>query len=540
MLKNDLLGFAGLIDSKGRVNSNYIRSTSKYYDELVEVLQPFIDEYSLENYKISEVIVMIIHDVEMNNKCEICNKETSLDTVNKTFRTFCSNKCSNNKNSSKFDKIKQTNLERYGETHNFNHTKEKRHITMMEKYGNLYPMQIPEIRKQIETTNIARYGYKNPAKSQLVIDKIRNKHQVLFDGKHFSQQHIDEVILEQLKSKDFCEKICQDKTKTFSMYASELGITTSTLLKYIRMHHELKISRKPVSSIESMLTQFIENFGITVINNSRNVIDREIDIWLPEYNLGIELNGIYWHSDILDKKNKYTALDKFKKCNEKNIKLFTFFEHEISDKFDIISDMILHSVGKYDKTVYARETNFIKITHQQKKEFFNQNHIMGDIKTSINYGLCHNGIIVAAISFIHDRFSQDKNTCEIARFAIKNGYHVPGGFAKLFKNAVKEEKFGRIVTYANLRFGNYQNVYEKNGFVYDSTTKPGYMYAKQTGRDKFEFRSRGMAVKSKLSKFLENYDETQSQYENMINHGWHRIWDCGNAKYTWTNPDTAQ
>jgi len=134
---------------------------------------------------------------------------------------------------------------------------------------------------------------------------------------------------------------------------------------------------------------------------------------------------------------------------------------------------------------------------------------------------------------IQDRFNHQTNKYEIARFAVKNGYHIPGAFSKLFFNATSTEDISEVVTYANLRFGNEDNVYLKNGFNFESVSKPGYMYAKQSGRNKFQYVSRSQAIKTNLHKIVENFDPKLSQYENMTNAGWYRIWDCGNAKYTW-------
>jgi hypothetical protein len=34
--------------------------------------------------------------------------------------------------------------------------------------------------------------------------------------------------------------------------------------------------------------------------------------------------------------------------------------------------------------------------------------------------------------------------------------------------------------------------------------------------------------KHKLPKLLKEFDPTQTEWENMINNGYDRIWDCGN------------
>jgi hypothetical protein len=40
--------------------------------------------------------------------------------------------------------------------------------------------------------------------------------------------------------------------------------------------------------------------------------------------------------------------------------------------------------------------------------------------------------------------------------------------------------------------------------------------------------------KHKLPKMLEKFDINKTEYENMKENGYDRIWDCGNIKFTFT------
>ena len=41
--------------------------------------------------------------------------------------------------------------------------------------------------------------------------------------------------------------------------------------------------------------------------------------------------------------------------------------------------------------------------------------------------------------------------------------------------------------------------------------------------------------KHRLPKLLETFDASLTEGENMRNSGFYRLWDCGNAKWEWTN-----
>lgn len=78
--------------------------------------------------------------------------------------------------------------------------------------------------------------------------------------------------------------------------------------------------------------QIIENDRKTILNNLTNHY-LELDIWLPELNLAIEYNGLYWHSDEYSMKNDYVKLEE---CKNKGITLIIIMDNEwISSQYEI-------------------------------------------------------------------------------------------------------------------------------------------------------------------------------------------------------------
>ena len=57
------------------------------------------------------------------------------------------------------------------------------------------------------------------------------------------------------------------------------------------------ICEKMRSNEEQIIVELCEDFGLIVETNVRSIISPlEIDIWIPELKLAIEINGVYWHS----------------------------------------------------------------------------------------------------------------------------------------------------------------------------------------------------------------------------------------------------
>ncbi len=69
------------------------------------------------------------------------------------------------------------------------------------------------------------------------------------------------------------------------------------------------------------------------------------------------------------------------------------------------------------------------------------------------------------------------------------------------------------------------------GFVFDHISSPNYWYydsnKKLYSRIKFQ--------KHKLINLIEKYNHTLTEWENMKNNGYDRIWDCGSDVFIWNH-----
>ena len=117
---------------------------------------------------------------------------------------------------------------------------------------------------------------------------------------------------------------------------------------------------------------------------------------------------------------------------------------------------------------------------------------------------------------------------ELIRFANKIGYTVIGGASRLFSKFIKDHNPESIISYSDERW-NTGNVYKQLGFKFQSTSGPSYRYTKNYTN----LESRVKYQKHKLKELLSDFDESKSEWQNMVENGYDRIWDCGNSVYTW-------
>jgi hypothetical protein len=114
-----------------------------------------------------------------------------------------------------------------------------------------------------------------------------------------------------------------------------------------------------------------------------------------------------------------------------------------------------------------------------------------------------------------------ENHGELIRYATSK--NVRGGARKLFKYFIKNYRPEQILSYCDKRWGT-GSLYEQLGFIQQQDTGVGYFYVK--GYDRI--------YRYALRK-NENDDPNLTEYENRLNQGYKRIWDCGNTKWIWIN-----
>ena len=152
--------------------------------------------------------------------------------------------------------------------------------------------------------------------------------------------------------------------------------------------------------------------------------------------------------------------------------------------------------------------------------------------SSVKLGAYYNNLLVAVMTFGKKRKSlgyknKNKNEYELIRFATNQ--RIVGIAGKLLKRFIKNYNPYKIITYADKRY-SVGNLYEVLGFNKIKDTKPNYWYF-ELGND-VRWHRYGFA-KHTLSKKLKSYDATLSEWDNMKNNRYDRIWDCGHTKYEW-------
>ena len=409
--------------------------------------------------------------------CQNCKKRTNIYS-GKGFYEFCNKTCAS--------KVKT-----YGEKNKLDIDKDKvREMYLIQK------LSPKSIGKQLGCSNVTI----NKIVKELGIDRTHSEQQKLHNVRKGNPAlNAGDFDRDKAFNIDFITK--ENETKSISVIAQEIGCSPSLLLQQLGKNG-IKAKNNKLTIPEKMIQDFLKEKGIEFVENYRD--QKEIDIYIPKYNLGIEVDGVYWHSEKF-RENTY-HIDKTCFFGLKGITILHFWDFEVVNQYDIVTDVISSKLGITER-IFARKCNVKDVSAKDARIFCDSNHIQGYANSSIKKGLYFNEELVALATFAKPRYDKD-HELELIRYCSKNGITVVGGFSKLISKVE-----GTMMSYANLRFST-GNVYKANGFKYIRTSQPGF----------FWYNVNNGKIDKRLS--------IQRPWQDMQLEKVYRVFDCGNQVYS--------
>ena len=110
--------------------------------------------------------------------------------------------------------------------------------------------------------------------------------------------------------------------------------------KLIRLCPICYPERAAETTIETYIKSVLDKYNIKYVQHNRKILKgKELDFYLPSERIGIECNGVYWHSmEML--KDKDAHIKKHQKCKDMGINLLYFWEQDIHKHFGAIENII--------------------------------------------------------------------------------------------------------------------------------------------------------------------------------------------------------
>lgn len=484
------------------------------------------------------------------------------------------------------NKAKATNLERYGVENvmQSDEIQDKAKATSLLKYGVEHPSQNTEIKAKVRNTIVARYNVPCVFQSDEIKEKIRESMLALYgvdnpmklvdfqeaakqtnlkrygvewynsSNKGLERRLTDPSKLDQFLA--FRENVQTfilnnySSSPTLTQIAKDTGVDIATVSSYIISTHTQSLINYNLPSMEAEIVEFLRVHvpNIQIEMHNRNIIaPYEIDIYLPEYEVGIECNPTCTHnSSIADpwgtspKPYKYHQM-KSLMAQESNVFLFHIFGYEWTYKSDIIKSMLLNILGQ-SSSIYARNCKVVELSDKDCSTFLAAHHRQGSMHASIRLGLQTNyNELVAVMTFNKLRStigqsSTDMNMLELSRFCSATGIRVVGGASKLFKYFLTHYFCDAVVSFSDVAHTR-GNLYSKLGFKMCNLSTPGYVWVNYSNDT---YLNRVACQKSNLPKLFDDLPDTDyTEREVMESHGYVQVFDSGVIRWEWY-PDSTE
>lgn len=525
-------------DSPNRLRESFF--IKNYIDIHSDILEFSSD---INDISFKERIWYWVNNINSEYLCKCGNRTTFNKNWKDGYRKWCSPKCAQNDKKTK-EKRKLTVIEKYGVDNiaKLKETKIKQEKTNLKRWGHKSTFQNKEVQKKWKNNIKNKWGVEHVFQLKSIKDKSRKTSLGKWGVEHFVQSN---EYKEKLEDMGFSNRLRETYIKKHFEKYSDIGLEFISIenrilklkgkCKHLFNIHYDSLKRRiengyeycticnPINSGQSqeekLIIDWLKGLGLEIIERDKS-LGIELDILIPDLNIAIEYNGLYWHSELY--KDKFYHLNKTEICNKRGIRLIHIWEDHWLYKKEIIKSMLLNSFKLNTNKIFARNCKIVLVDSKSKNDFLDKNHIQGKCQSSINIGLEYNGDLVSLMTF-GGRNINKKKEFELIRFCNKINTNVVGGASKLFSYFIKNYNYQSIISYADI--SNFTGgLYKLLGFDYSHRSQPNYWWVVDGNRyHRFTYN------KKRLIK--EGGDPNMTEVGIMYKRGHFRIFGCGQDKY---------
>lgn len=276
------------------------------------------------------------------------------------------------------------------------------------------------------------------------------------------------------------------------------------------------------SGPEHEMAEHLRSLGLNVQQTVRSLVPRtEFDIYLPDYKLAIEFNGLFWHSEAFKVRDYHRT--KLEKARSVDVRLLQIWEDEWHANKDLVLRMIEHKIGvSRQPRVYGRQTSRVEVLWPEAQEFLDSHHIQGAVRGSYYLGLRDKeGTLVALMVLRREANGEVLNILRYATSAT-----VIGGFTKLMSWAESTYRPRKLITFSDNCISDGE-LYGSTGFVAEAELAPDYRYLVRGERKhKFNYQLKRFRDDPNLQ-WVEGATEVDLAILNKL----HRIYDAGKVRW---------
>lgn len=457
----------------------------------------------------------------------------------------------------------------------------KQKATVKAKYGAENIMQTDTGKKRLQKTMMERYGvpcnlmarddvydFSKRCYDALmgdsawvrVLKKLASDKKVAYDMlyKEYPLYHRDFILSMQVS--DHIETLCKAwkkagrdviKYPTNTFFKMPVVIASTFLNEYakkglIELPSNFNCFK---SQYELMVANYLDSLGVKYEVNNRSVLGgKEIDFYIPEKKIGIEINPSVSHNSnkyaknrgkFFGSKEELYHYDKYKAAEKAGIVLLQLFEYDLNpEQFDKKTKYLLkQKLCGYDEKVYARKTVVCEAKRDVRTKcvaFLNDYHLQGSATATKYFAMEYCGELVGVASF-----KQHKGYVELKRLCFKRGVQVLGGLSKFIKAYFKSDNSCDVIkSFSDNNIGDGVG-YARAGAELVGEIKTSLCFISSTnGLDMYSWQiaTPWSAKSGVLSKYtsqlsaqneIDEYIETKMPHRFDDGHGYDRVYRVG-------------
>lgn len=561
------------------------RYARKNYPEFHDYI---IDKYKDTELTWSEMLYCYYHNLINRPVCRQCGRPVKFINLMNGYREYCSARCAGSSEAIKQKKI-ETCRRNFGTDFPMQSkaVRSKSEQTCQTKYGVNNAAKTEQVKLKIKTVCQERYGVNAPMQSEAIKEKSRQtcieKYGVEYNTQNkdilnkavaTARARYGGVGNESSISKHKHEQTCQERygENNYSTFIAkqnhddllfidgndwvmrcphsdcdkcELKLYKITGEQYrarVAAGTELCTTLLPIgtqrSTQELQICQWLDDVGVVHEDNLRTYIKdihgKELDIYIPDRKLAIEVNGCYTHSDKCKRRNEQEW--KYIECKKNGIQLIQIWEDWMRLKPEICKSLIFAKLGIFEHRTGASKCKIQTVDKKTAQEFLEQNHIQGRCGCQINYGLYYKGALVSLMTFGKRRPGMGGKTAtegqyELLRFCNLKGWQVVHGAERMLHHFIQDYHPKEIISFSSNDISD-GSLYCILGFTQSDNIEHSYWYIEPNtykryhrfSFNKFQILEKGLAPDPDPSKWTER--------EAMDAAGYYRIYDSGTTKWT--------
>lgn len=227
---------------------------------------------------------------------------------------------------------------------------------------------------------------------------LKSLERFIFEAnKKYPKGNFDYSLVRYINSSEKIQIICHNKDKNGVEHGS-FWILPGNFLRNVKFgcpkcaHNRFSIEEKEISEYIKKSSNY------NIIENDRKLLDgKEIDIYIPSLSIGIEFDGLFWHSNLAPE-HSYDLSVKTELCKNRGIRLLHIFEDEWIYRKEAVKNKLRIVLKGYNEINDIENIHIKREKKSKVRAFLEKYSLTNSYRCSLQFAFYYKERIIAVIS----------------------------------------------------------------------------------------------------------------------------------------------